>query len=94
MKKQNVGNQIVEYVRARPRDSGIVYCLSRHDCEDMAARINTALGDGTATFYHAGIEDKRVKERNHFLWSRDKVRVICATVAFGTLILLDILAAY
>eukprot|EP01138_Halocafeteria_seosinensis_P011875 gb/GECG01012136.1/.p1 GENE.gb/GECG01012136.1/~~gb/GECG01012136.1/.p1 ORF type:complete len:1277 (+),score=187.17 gb/GECG01012136.1/:1-3831(+) len=81
--KRKVNQQIVDYIRERPKHSGIVYCLSRNDCEEMASKINKELGEGTATYYHAGIEDKRTKEKCHTLWSRDKVPVICATVAFG-----------
>lgn len=81
--KRKVATQIIEYIKQRPKQSGIVYCLSRNDCEDMASKINQELGEGTATYYHAGIEDKRTKEQCHTLWSRDKIPVICATVAFG-----------
>jgi bloom syndrome protein len=37
-------------------DSGIVYCLSRNDCDNMAASLQRA--GILALAYHAGINDK------------------------------------
>ena len=48
---------IVEIIHAHAGEAGIVYCLSRMDCEKMAEAINVACGARTATFYHAGMED-------------------------------------
>ncbi|CAI7921335.1 unnamed protein product, partial [Closterium sp. NIES-54] len=62
------------------RESGIVYCLSRNDCEKTAEQL-TKLGH-RAGFYHANIaagERADVQRR----WSKDEINVICATVAFG-----------
>ncbi|GJP32612.1 hypothetical protein CLOM_g17224 [Closterium sp. NIES-68] len=61
-------------------ESGIVYCLSRNDCEKTAEQL-TKLGH-RAGFYHANIaapERADVQRR----WSKDEINVICATVAFG-----------
>src|ERR1051325_1264691 len=73
-------DQVLEFVRARPQDSGIVYCQSRQSAESVAARLNE---DGVkARPYHAGLE-KEERSRNQELFLRDEVRVICATIAFG-----------
>ncbi|MDQ2868651.1 MAG: DNA helicase RecQ [Verrucomicrobiota bacterium] len=72
--------QTLEFIRARPHDSGIVYCASRKTAERLAEKLNR---DGvTARAYHAGLEAKeRAKNQDAFL--RDDVRVVTATIAFG-----------
>jgi len=73
-------HQVLEFVRSRPRESGIVYCHSRKTAESVAARLNA---DGVAARpYHAGLTTReRVAHQESFL--RDDIRVICATIAFG-----------
>jgi ATP-dependent DNA helicase RecQ len=72
--------QLLEFVRARPADSGIVYCASRKTADSIANRLNA---DGIqAKPYHAGLEPaERARNQEEFL--RDIVRVVSATVAFG-----------
>ena len=73
-------DQVLEFVRARPKESGIVYCQSRKSAESVAQRLN---GDGVkARPYHAGLTPKERSEHQE-LFLRDDVRVICATIAFG-----------
>jgi len=73
-------DQVLEFVRARPNESGIVYCQSRKTAESVALRLN---GDGVkARPYHAGLTPKERSEHQE-LFLRDDVRVICATIAFG-----------
>jgi ATP-dependent DNA helicase RecQ len=73
-------DQVLEFVRARPRESGIVYCQSRKSAESVALRLNE---DGVkARPYHAGLTPKERSEHQE-LFLRDDVRVICATIAFG-----------
>src|SRR6266498_2431084 len=72
--------QTLEFIRARPKESGIVYCQSRKSAESVAERLNA---DGVrAAPYHAGMEGKD-RTANQELFLRDEVRVICATIAFG-----------
>ena len=73
-------DQVLEFVRARPKESGIVYCQSRKSAESVARRLNE---DGVkARPYHAGLTPKERSEHQE-LFLRDDVRVICATIAFG-----------
>ena len=73
-------DQVLEFVRARPKESGIVYCQSRKTAESVARRLNE---DGVkARPYHAGLTPKERSEHQE-LFLRDDVRVICATIAFG-----------
>ena len=72
--------QILSFVHARPRESGIVYCQARKTAEALAGKLNA---DGVrAAPYHAGMETaERTRSQEAFL--RDEVRVVCATIAFG-----------
>lgn len=72
--------QLLEFVRQRRKESGIVYCQARKTAEQVAERLR-AEGIG-ARPYHAGL-DGEVRNRNQELFLRDEVRVICATIAFG-----------
>jgi ATP-dependent DNA helicase RecQ len=80
MPKQSPYSQVLEFVRARPNDSGIVYCNSRKGTEALAERLKA---DGiNARPYHAGLmPEERTRNQDAFL--RDDVPVICATIAFG-----------
>ena len=73
-------DQLLSFVKARPHESGIVYCASRKITESLASKLNE---DGVpARAYHAGLEnDERARNQEMFL--RDDVRVITATIAFG-----------
>ncbi|GAA6062989.1 hypothetical protein JCM10212_004971 [Sporobolomyces blumeae] len=67
-------------------ETGIVYCLSRADSENVAKAINASKrckGKLRAAVYHAYIEDAE-KVQVHDLWREKKVQVVCATNAsFG-----------
>lgn len=78
--KAKAYDQLIRFLRARPREAGIVYCQARKSAEHLAARLNT---DGVrAVAYHAGME-ARERARSQDLFLRDEVRVVCATIAFG-----------
>ncbi|KAM3721249.1 RecQ-like DNA helicase [Dirofilaria immitis] len=63
-----------------PSKSGIVYCLSRKDCESVSKMLeNQAI---SSEVYHAGLSDKKRLEVQT-KWINNQVNVICATVAFG-----------
>eukprot|EP00899_Mesostigma_viride_P025609 jgi/Mesvir1/6232/Mv00910-RA.1 len=64
-----------------PNDSGIVYCLSRQNCEQTAAKLRE-MGGISVGFYHANMEPEE-RHRVQLAWSRDEIKVICATIAFG-----------
>uniref|UniRef100_A0A8D0G5B4 RecQ-like DNA helicase BLM n=1 Tax=Sphenodon punctatus TaxID=8508 RepID=A0A8D0G5B4_SPHPU len=62
-------------------DSGIVYCLSRYECDTTA---NVLQQHGLAALsYHAGLADS-VRDLVQQKWiNQDGCQVICATIAFG-----------
>ncbi len=72
--------QILDFIAQRPGQSGIIYCLSRKNTEDVADKL---LAKGIkAGFYHAGLNaSQRSKVQDAFI--NDTVPVVCATVAFG-----------
>jgi ATP-dependent DNA helicase RecQ len=72
-------NQLLKNIRAE-KGSGIVYCLSRRQVEEIASKLQQ---DGIKALpYHAGMPDRaRASNQNRFI--RDDVRVIVATIAFG-----------
>ena len=61
--------------------SGIIYCLSKKNCETLAKSLNEEFGI-SAHHYHAGMEaDQRTKIQK--MWQSGAYRVIVATIAFG-----------
>lgn len=63
-----------------PKSSGIVYCLSRKDCDSTADKLQ--LANIKAKSYHAGMSDKSRAEVQKD-WITGKFNVVCATIAFG-----------
>ncbi|MGZ5019834.1 MAG: DNA helicase RecQ, partial [Chthoniobacterales bacterium] len=78
--KSSPYEQVRDFVKGRPNESGIVYCASRKTAESLAKKLEE---DGiSAKPYHAGLEGRdRTKHQEMFL--RDDVRVVTATIAFG-----------
>ena len=71
---------IQNFITERPRQAGIIYCLSRKNTETVAEALQKA--GIKAKFYHAKLPpDERAKVQDAFL--RDDVQVIVATIAFG-----------
>jgi ATP-dependent DNA helicase RecQ len=72
--------QIIDWVRKREDESGIVYCASRATAERVAESL--AARGYSAKPYHAGL-DAAERARNQELFLRDETKIICATIAFG-----------
>ena len=78
--KHKPAEQVLDLVKSRLEETGIVYCQSRKATEQLAIKLQAA--GIAASPYHAGLEpEKRDRHQEQFL--RDDVRVICATIAFG-----------
>ena len=71
---------IINFIKARPLDAGIVYCLSRASTEKLANELN-AHGIHAAA-YHAGMPaaDRTLTQAK---FKQDDILVVCATIAFG-----------
>ncbi len=72
--------QIVDFVKKREDESGIVYCATRATTERVAEALSSR--GYSARPYHAGL-DPSERSRNQELFLRDDVRIMCATIAFG-----------
>jgi ATP-dependent DNA helicase RecQ len=76
----NPSKQIREILADHPDENGIIYCLSRNSTESLAQELSSH--GIKAVAYHAGLtSEQRAKRQEQF--SRDEVRVVVATVAFG-----------
>ncbi|WP_274475434.1 DNA helicase RecQ [Mangrovimonas aestuarii] len=72
--------QIVRFIKKRPNQSGIVYCLSRKNTEQLAQKLSD--NGIPAKAYHAGLSfEERTRIQEDFIF--DDSQVICATIAFG-----------
>jgi ATP-dependent DNA helicase RecQ len=72
--------QLLDFLKRRTKEAGIIYCLSRKKVEDTAAWL-TQQGF-TALPYHAGLPaELRHTHQNRFL--REDGVIIVATIAFG-----------
>ncbi len=72
--------EIVQYIRSRPGQSGIVYCHSRRRVEEVASTLQA--NGIKALPYHAGM-DSATRNRNQDAFLNEEVQVIVATIAFG-----------
>ncbi|XP_045500967.1 Bloom syndrome protein homolog [Colias croceus] len=80
-KPKSINQEIAKIIREKFfRDSGIVYCLSRKECESLTVDLRKVGIQAAA--YHAGLADKK-RETVQAGWVADKFKVICATIAFG-----------
>lgn len=72
--------QIADFLKKNPGQSGIIYCLARRTCEDVAEKLNKR--GFRAAHYHAQMApQERDRVQEDFI--NDRVPVICATIAFG-----------
>ncbi len=72
--------QILELIKSLRDESGIVYCLSRKNTEDLTHGLQ-ARGISAAC-YHAGMAAGE-RENVQRQFTTGQIKVICATVAFG-----------
>ena len=71
---------ILEFINEHPKESGIIYCMSRSKTESVA-QLLTKQGLNCGV-YHAGLSaEQRNKAQEDFI--TDKTQIICATIAFG-----------
>jgi bloom syndrome protein len=80
-KSKGVINSIADLIKEKHSGkSGIIYCLSRKSCEQVAKKLSDL---GISAFhYHAGMEpaERSTVQRK---WQQNEYSVIVATIAFG-----------
>ena len=79
-KTEDVNKDIISFIKQREGKSGIIYCLSRKNVNELSQVLQ--LNNINALPYHAGLDSKvRVKNQDMFLM--EECDVIVATIAFG-----------
>lgn len=79
-RRDDLLKQVRSVVDANPKESGIIYCISRREVDELADTLNRA-GYKTRP-YHAGLSDiERNRHQDEFL--NDDIQIVVATVAFG-----------
>ena len=78
--KSNAEDQILEFIRERPAEPGIVYRATREGVEETADHLKR--NGVKAIPYHAGLDDE-TRRANQEAFRLDKVEVVVATIAFG-----------
>ena len=71
---------IINFIKARPLEAGIIYCLSRASTERLAEELS-AQGIRAAA-YHAGMKAEE-RDITQAQFKQDDILVVCATIAFG-----------
>ena len=78
--KSNPLQQVINFLRRHDEESGIIYCFSRNQVDDLTQNLKA--NGFNALPYHAGLgESIRTQNQNAFI--RDEVDIIVATIAFG-----------
>jgi ATP-dependent DNA helicase RecQ len=78
--KKQKEKEIISFLNARQGEAGIIYCLSRKECEKWSSFLNS--NGFNARHYHAGM-DSSSREAVQDGFINDHYTIICATIAFG-----------
>lgn len=78
--KKDPENQLLDFLYTRKNQSGIIYCFSRRQVDDLTYLLEQEGYDVKP--YHAGLgsRDRAINQR---AFIRDDARIIVATIAFG-----------
>lgn len=79
-RRVNKWAQIADVLERHKGESGIIYCISRKNVEELAGALRE--NGFKALPYHAGMEDN-LRKRNQDAFAKDKAEIVVATVAFG-----------
>ena len=77
---RNRDRALLDVLRGKEGQSGIVYCATRKAVEELCDRLN--LAGYAASRYHAGLTDEE-RRQNQEDFQYDRVQVMVATNAFG-----------
>ena len=74
-------DKIVDLIRSKyNRVSGIIYCISRMQCENIANKLQE--NNINCSYYHAGMETA-MRTIIQTKWIKNEIKLIIATIAFG-----------
>ena len=79
-KMADVDKESIRYIKSMEGKSGIIYCLSRKEVEDLAKTLQ--VNNIKAKPYHAGM-DSATRSATQDAFLKDEIDVIVATIAFG-----------
>ncbi|CAM9415422.1 unnamed protein product [Choristocarpus tenellus] len=88
---ENALDDLVDFLRSRRREAGIIYCHKRDTAEDLAQELNVKMRQGSgesqgiafrAMPYHGKMSDAERCDAQELFMAGD-VNVICGSVAFG-----------
>jgi len=79
-KNESTDLDLIKFIKSKPNQSGIIYCLSRKKVEGLSELLN--INGINSLPYHAGLE-KKIREENQDKFLRDDCSIIVATIAFG-----------
>jgi superfamily II DNA helicase RecQ len=78
-RNKKVVQDIAEWILANhPQATGIIYCFSQRNCEDVAKELRDS-HNLRARHYHAGLADED-RKRTQDAWKDGKIKIIVATV--------------
>ena len=81
IKTKKTTEEIAYYIKSKPKQTGLIYCISRKDCENLAKNLNDSF-EIKAGFYHADLPSEK-KNLIQQQWMQGEVQVLIATIAFG-----------
>jgi ATP-dependent DNA helicase RecQ len=78
--KKDTYNNLLQYLRKKKGESGIIYCQSRRTVDSLTKKLRK---DGfNALSYHAGLSDSQ-RAKNQEMFIKDRADIVVATIAFG-----------
>jgi len=80
LEKYKPMQQLREFLLAHAQQSGIIYCLSRKNVDDVASQL--AAEGLSAAPYHAGMSTGK-RQQTQQAFQQDDIQIIVATIAFG-----------
>ena len=78
--KENPTDQILDFLYTRPNQSGIIYCFSRRQVDELYGDLKHE--GHSVRPYHAGLSESQ-RTNNQDVFIKDDARIIVATIAFG-----------
>lgn len=79
-KNEDIGKEIIKYIKNNSGKSGIIYCLSRKKVEEISETLQ--VNGIKALPYHAGL-DSSTRKMNQDKFLMEESDIIVATIAFG-----------